>query len=154
MCPSSSYFASGTGAAGLVGAFMWWQVRGLGVRLGVGLSSVCAQIMPSTISKAFPQVLPFVTPLTYYFLLPSKDAFFPLGAFEYTGSNRPPASEYIPIPAQEPVAEDEEDLPSLKGVSLTLADKWHLVQPLLLKYMLPLCMSFEPSLFSPSFLIL
>ena len=34
------YFASGTGAAGLVGAFMWWEVRSLGVRTGVGLSSV------------------------------------------------------------------------------------------------------------------
>lgn len=37
---SVGYFASGTGAAGLVGAFLWWEMRGLGVRLGVGLSSV------------------------------------------------------------------------------------------------------------------
>lgn len=35
-----SYFAAGTGAAGLVGASIWWIVRGLGVRVGVGLSSV------------------------------------------------------------------------------------------------------------------
>ena len=35
-----SYFASGTGAAGLVGAFIWWEVRSLGVRVGVGISSV------------------------------------------------------------------------------------------------------------------
>lgn len=34
------YFASGTGAAGLVGAFIWWEVRGFGVRVGVGLSAV------------------------------------------------------------------------------------------------------------------
>ena len=34
------YFASGTGAAGLVGAFLWWELRVLGVRTGVGLSSV------------------------------------------------------------------------------------------------------------------
>jgi len=34
------YFASGTGAAGLVGAFLWWELRNLGVRIGVGLSSV------------------------------------------------------------------------------------------------------------------
>ena len=37
-----SYFASGTGAAGVVGAFLWWEIRGLGVRIGVGLSSVRA----------------------------------------------------------------------------------------------------------------
>ena len=34
------YFASGTGAAGLVGAFLWWELRNLGVQTGVGLSSV------------------------------------------------------------------------------------------------------------------
>jgi battenin len=34
------YFASGTGAAGIVGAFMWWELRGLGVHTGVGISSV------------------------------------------------------------------------------------------------------------------
>lgn len=39
-CFGSRYFASGTGAAGLVGAFLWWVVRGLGVRIGVGMSSV------------------------------------------------------------------------------------------------------------------
>ena len=38
----SRYFASGTGAAGLVGAFLWWELRSLGVRVGVGLSSVRA----------------------------------------------------------------------------------------------------------------
>lgn len=36
----SRYFASGTGAAGLVGALLWWELRNLGVRVGVGLSSV------------------------------------------------------------------------------------------------------------------
>jgi len=39
----TSYFASGTGAAGLVGAFLWWELRGLGVRVGVGLSAVRRQ---------------------------------------------------------------------------------------------------------------
>jgi battenin len=40
----NSFFASGTGAAGLVGAFIWWEVRSLGVRTGVGLSAV--SLMP------------------------------------------------------------------------------------------------------------
>ncbi len=34
------YFASGTGCAGLLGAALWWVLRGLGVREGVGISSV------------------------------------------------------------------------------------------------------------------
>jgi battenin len=37
---TNRYFASGTGAAGLIGAFLWWEVRGLGVRTGVGISAV------------------------------------------------------------------------------------------------------------------
>jgi hypothetical protein len=41
----TSYFASGTGAAGLVGAFLWWEIRGLGVRVGVGLSSVRLKVI-------------------------------------------------------------------------------------------------------------
>jgi battenin len=39
------YFASGTGAAGLVGAGLWWELRGLGVRLGVGLSAVSSPVI-------------------------------------------------------------------------------------------------------------
>jgi battenin len=34
------YFASGTGAAGIVGAFAWWELRGLGISTGVGISAV------------------------------------------------------------------------------------------------------------------
>lgn len=35
-----SWFSSGTGASGLVGALLWWIVRGFGVELGLGLTSV------------------------------------------------------------------------------------------------------------------
>lgn len=34
------YFSSGTGCAGLLGAGLWWCLRSLGVREGVGISSV------------------------------------------------------------------------------------------------------------------
>lgn len=34
------WFSSGTGAAGFVGAGLWWVLRGLGVRLGLSLTSV------------------------------------------------------------------------------------------------------------------
>lgn len=34
------WFASGTGAAGLVGAGLWWVLRGLGVRVGLLICSV------------------------------------------------------------------------------------------------------------------
>lgn len=34
------WFSSGTGAAGLVGAALWWELRGLGVKTGISISSV------------------------------------------------------------------------------------------------------------------
>ena len=37
---SVGYFASGTGGAGVGGAALWWEVRGLGVRRGVAISAV------------------------------------------------------------------------------------------------------------------
>ncbi|KIJ63587.1 hypothetical protein HYDPIDRAFT_40996 [Hydnomerulius pinastri MD-312] len=117
---SIGYFASGTGAAGLVGAFLWWEVRGLGVRLAVGLSSV----------------LPFVLPLAYFLLLPRPSAFLD------PTSSRP----YSALPVDDPdvsvadVAEEDSllDEQPKAPVFLTPADKWRLVKPMLLKYMLPL----------------
>lgn len=34
------WFSSGTGAAGLVGAALWWELRALGVKTGISISSV------------------------------------------------------------------------------------------------------------------
>ncbi|KAJ2915730.1 hypothetical protein MD484_g4663, partial [Candolleomyces efflorescens] len=125
------YFASGTGAAGLVGAFLWWEVRGLGVRLGVGMSSV----------------MPFLIPLTYFFLLPHSSAFlFPVTPTVHDDYFTPPpalsALPYTPLGAADDDEEGEEEgtyAPGpTKGVHLTVADKVRLVRPLLLKYMLPL----------------
>ncbi|KAF8178080.1 batten's disease protein Cln3 [Mycena galopus ATCC 62051] len=117
---SVGYFASGTGAAGLVGAFLWWEVRGLGVRTGVGLSSV----------------MPFVIPLTYYFLLPRPTAFV---AYEDSTSGVTP---YTPLATAEGELAGEEEgsavSPPKYNVSLTASDKWRLVRPLLVRYMVPL----------------
>ncbi|KZT60025.1 batten's disease protein Cln3 [Calocera cornea HHB12733] len=111
------YFASGTGAAGLVGAGLWWVLRGLGVTTGVGISSV----------------LPFTIPLTYHVLLPAPSSFPP--------SHNPPS--YAPLPTSSEEAEDtgaEASGLESKVVSSSLsgADKWTLVRPLLLRYILPL----------------
>ncbi|KDR77283.1 hypothetical protein GALMADRAFT_246616 [Galerina marginata CBS 339.88] len=126
---SVGYFASGTGAAGLVGAFLWWELRGLGVRLGVGLSSV----------------LPAVIPLTYFFLLPNASSFLYsiTPAYEDILSPHLAASAlpYTPLAAAEDeVGEEEGSHPSgpKRGVALSASDKWRLVKPLLTKYMLPL----------------
>ncbi|KZP30811.1 batten's disease protein Cln3 [Athelia psychrophila] len=126
---SVGYFASGTGAAGLVGALLWWEVRSLGVRTGVGISAI----------------LPFITPLTFLFLLPPSSAF--------SSSSSLGSGLYVSIPTIAINGEDQALLePELEGetasafsppsvssrVTLTGRDKWRLVKPLLGKYMLPL----------------
>lgn len=127
------YFASGTGAAGLVGAFLWWEIRGLGVRIGVGLSSV----------------MPFIIPLTYFFLLPSTSEFLYIDTSSSSYEERDLTTSfaslpYTPLAATEDQVGEEEGsiLTSVKrDVALTGSDKWRLVQPMLLKYMFPLCES-------------
>ncbi|KNZ79134.1 Protein BTN1 [Termitomyces sp. J132] len=114
---SVGYFASGTGAAGLVGAFLWWEVRSLGVRVGVGLSSI----------------MPWIIPIVYFFLLPHT----------YEDATSPAEHSiipYAPLPATEDEIGEEGFVPSgrKRGVSLSANDKWRLVKPLLVKYMLPL----------------
>ncbi|KAF8153103.1 batten's disease protein Cln3 [Crassisporium funariophilum] len=126
---SVGYFASGTGAAGLVGAFLWWEVRSLGVRTGVGISSV----------------MPLVIPLTYFLLLPHSSSFLYPAHSAYEDMLSPPpvfsALPYTPLAAAEDEAGEEEgSLPSgpKRGVALSASDKWRLVKPLLSRYMLPL----------------
>ncbi|KZT28273.1 batten disease protein Cln3 [Neolentinus lepideus HHB14362 ss-1] len=113
------YFASGTGAAGLVGAFLWWELRGLGIRTGVGLSAV----------------MPFVIPLTYFLLLPGRNSFI---SAEDPSSQAP----YTPLPDSDADTEETVDAVVVPSeaviVALSLDDKWRLVRPMLVKYMLPL----------------
>ncbi|KIY49732.1 batten's disease protein Cln3, partial [Fistulina hepatica ATCC 64428] len=123
------YFASGTGAAGIVGALVWWEVRSIGVRFGVGLSSI----------------FPAVIPLTYYFLLPRQIDFVVVS--NLSDSQRAPLL----------VNEASRDEASLSGTGslaggivrtdvgnsklssiLSANDKYRLVKPMLLTYMLPL----------------
>lgn len=106
------YFASGTGAAGLVGAFLWWELRGFGVRVGVGLSSL----------------MPLIIPLTYYALLPSALTFR-----SEEDSDSPINPHYIHLPV-----DDNASFITKTGTALSFKDKMRLVRPLLLKYMLPL----------------
>lgn len=149
------YFASGTGAAGLVGALLWWELRALGVRTGVGLSSVRR---PNRRSAQRPltaaQMLPLVIPATYFLLLPRPAAFNEADIPSVGDEAAVPAVPYIALPTGDgEEAEADEPLHALpeagdtkNGVALSAGDKWRLVKPLLPKYMLPLCQSYVPSL--------
>ncbi|KAK4703610.1 battenin, partial [Phenoliferia sp. Uapishka_3] len=111
------WFASGTGAAGLVGAGLWWLLRGLGVRQGLLICSV----------------LPLCMAATFYFLLPSLETFASI------------FQAYDSIPVFDVDDEEDEDgeaapeVPAEKsGVHLTRMEKLEIAKPLVVRYMLPL----------------
>lgn len=93
--------------------------------------------------------MPLVIPLTYYFLLPNTSAFlYPMSSTIYNDMLSPPppisSLPYTPLAAAEDEEGEEEGTISSgpqRGVALSIADKWRLVQPLIPKYMLPLCKS-------------
>ncbi|KAJ7614625.1 batten's disease protein Cln3 [Mycena polygramma] len=140
---SVGYFASGTGAAGLVGAFLWWEVRGFGVRTGVGLSSVMPFVIPLTAGSSSYLSFSTLTHPQFYFLLPRPTAFLASSAgYEDSPSGVAGSMPYTPLATGEDDMVGEEEgslLPVLKhNVSLSASDKWRLVRPLLVRYMLPL----------------
>ncbi|RXK38191.1 protein BTN1 [Tremella mesenterica] len=117
-------WASGTGLAGVAGAAIWWMLRGLGVRGGLGISSI----------------LPLLFPVVYNFVLPSstdltsKVAYQPLPTSLNVSSSPTVSTPAVPL--------IESSLPKLRKDRLHLStrDKLELVKPLLLRYMLPLCL--------------
>ncbi|KZV65017.1 batten disease protein Cln3 [Peniophora sp. CONT] len=127
------YFSSGTGAAGLVGAFLWWNLRSLGVRVGVGISAI----------------LPLVIPLVYHLWVPRPEAFtmIDLPATYDDAGDLNISDDYAPLAASDEPAhfeavqgfeEEGAAAPSRHPTALSVADKSRLFMPLVLKYMLPL----------------
>ncbi|WVW79495.1 hypothetical protein I302_101464 [Kwoniella bestiolae CBS 10118] len=134
-------WSSGTGFAGIAGAGIWWMLRGLGVRGGLGISSV----------------LPLFFPLTYKCLLPSHQELRSIpsksnGMGEYqpfSSDDAVPPSIYITPPSQDPIPRlsslnEPEDDPKPAAqthhkVHLSTKEKLDLLKPLVLRYMVPLC---------------
>jgi len=95
-------------------------------------------------------VLPFITPLAYFFLLPKNTSFLysPLSPsatrdIDYDGDSIA-TLPYTPLATgEDEIGEEEGSLPAgpKAGVALSMNDKLRLVRPLLAKYMLPLCTS-------------
>ena len=140
------YFAAGTGAAGLVGASIWWLVRGLGVRTGVGLSSVSShrsQRYPFILTMV--KIMPLTIPLAYYLILPRANAFVDLSLpeeYDDETIGAPSTVPYTAIPTED-IDDDDSSVGRKRiekvTVALSARDKWRLVRPLLPKYMVPLC---------------
>ena len=97
------------------------------------------------------QLLPFIIPITHQWLLPHRSLFVTIG--EDILPPLSPVQPYAPVSTRDDEEDEEEPLDdqdaplnssaykSAQTVSLSLQDKWRLVRPLLLRYMLPLCKS-------------
>lgn len=82
--------------------------------------------------------MPFITPITYLFLLPASTMFSDLVDPDEDYAS---AAEYAPLATADD--EDSENVIADKvaPIGLSAQDKWRLLKPMLLKYMLPLCES-------------
>lgn len=108
------WFASGTGAAGLVGALAWWIVRPLGVRLGLGILS----LLPFGMAVAF-------------FSLPKT------AAQDAVVDTRDEAAQSL-MRTNTHEEEEVELTPLTTPTSLSFTHKMELLRPMLLPYILPL----------------
>ncbi|SPO41945.1 related to YHC3 - protein involved in vacuolar arginine transport [Pseudozyma flocculosa] len=92
------WFASGTGAAGLVGAAAWWIVRPLGVQVGLGILSLLPAFMVGA----------------YLLLLPSVESLLGGGAGGGSGGTSADRGAYAAVPSADADAdaaapEDDDD---------------------------------------------
>lgn len=85
-------------------------------------------------------LVPLTSSPQYYFLLPRPSAF--LESYEDSTSPVVPYTS-LATAEEELTGEEEDSLASVPkyNVSLSASDKWRIVRPLLIRYMLPLCTS-------------
>ena len=83
-------------------------------------------------------------PIAYYFVLPRPAAFANLDlptAYDDESIGAPPTTPYTPLPTSDDPEEDGLVMEPKRSVALSARDKWVLVKPLMVVYMLPLCKS-------------
>ena len=92
------------------------------------------------------QILPFIIPATYFFILPRPDQFSPGVVDDDDADGAPLSASYTRLPNEEDlgghVPFTDSEATTAVPVALSLQDKWSLAKPMLMRYMLPLCTSF------------
>ncbi|WVQ73601.1 hypothetical protein IAR50_003180 [Cryptococcus sp. DSM 104548] len=142
-------WASGTGFAGVAGAGIWWVLRGLGVKTGLGLSSVLPLFFPVTYTYILPAFCDLPPDSSSYQPLSTADDDLPQASPTVPGILiSAPSSEWVPqrapllapLPGPEAFEADVEGTEGKgKGLRLTTKEKMALLRPLVVRYMLPLC---------------
>lgn len=136
------WFASGTGAAGLVGAAAWWVVRPLGVQTGMAILS----ILPGFMVLAYLAVLPSIQQLLD--ANPARAQYAPISTSDEAASPTGEQLQYDNEDEAAPLNGAEADA-GMSGpkdgdgegdvkVRLSFAEKMTLLRPMLLRYILPL----------------
>ena len=115
-------WSSGTGAAGLVGAGLWWGLRNLGVRLGLGLASI--------LPLGFPAVLNILLPPFESLGKLEVDHYEPIFAADDDASE-----VSIPRESEDYGSHHPRKLDLPNEVILTTQEKIELVKPLVMRYM-------------------
>lgn len=130
------WFSSGTGAAGFVGAGLWWFLRALGVRLGLSLTAVRhthSPLIHALKHMAF-QIIPLGYCAAYFLLLPRQQL------------KAQRKQSYKPVAQEDDDAEVDVEDPEhsqtqaafLGSAPLSMQSKLDIARPLLLRFMLPL----------------
>ena len=92
------------------------------------------------------QILPFIIPATYFFILPRPDQFSPGVVDEDEANGAPLSASYTRLPNEEDISGHvpftDSEATTATPVALSLQDKWSLAKPMFMRYMLPLCKSF------------
>lgn len=160
------WFSSGTGAAGIGGAGLWWVVRGLGVKEGLLICSVRDILSMHMWRKADPldneQILPVCMAASYFLLLPRLSVFAAItqsfgndnragsdaqySALAATDDSEDAGPEdgdvTSPLAGANAAESDTEELletrTQAKLPSLTTREKMELAKPLFKRYMIPL----------------
>ncbi|WVO15553.1 protein BTN1 [Cryptococcus depauperatus] len=126
-------WSSGTGFAGIAGAGIWWLLRGLGVKRGLGISSFLPLFFPVTYTYIMPPFSHLTTAAAAYQSLPMD--FDPPRILVST-----PSSEYVPLHQPLLSASSETEPPCGQfQLRLSAREKLNLLKPLVIRYMLPLC---------------
>lgn len=125
-------WSSGTGFAGIAGAALWWILRSLGVKGGLGISSVSFCFLWPVVADD--QILPLFFPITYRFILPDF-ALLSTSERSYQALATDPCQD---VNSETPIL--SETMKTGKSrIYLTTGEKLALIKPLVLRYMLPLC---------------
>ncbi|ORY33130.1 batten's disease protein Cln3 [Naematelia encephala] len=119
-------WSSGTGFAGIAGAGLWWLLRGLGVKRGLGISSLLPLFFPLTYLVLLPPVAHLKDPSTTTYA-PLPNSIIP--------ESITPTSIVISLPGSEAGHRDSKRV----EVRLTTSEKIELLKPLVVRYMVPLC---------------